>query len=376
VIAGVVCNLLPPNTPLTLCSPRGAIALTTWVAEQGLDDRISVAKQWPEAFPSGRTAVIVANAARDHTAAGFWALERGAAVLIEKPLALSLQDVRNLADCASRCGGLLAAAHVLRFARYLTSFARVLPSWEEVRSINIEWTDPAGERRYGEVKQYDSSVPVFMDCLPHAVSVLQSVFGVLPELAGVPTVEAGGARIAVPLLLGERPCRVILQRNGLHRLRRISVETSSGTATLDFSAEPGVIRLGAKEVCGDNSWDKAPRPLASMLAAFLAAAAGGEGDSRLSLDTAFTTFTITDAVMPDYRNSVLSWLADRLISANESDDAVRYALAEILQVEGRLPETELAAREVRLRQLLRDTPPAFWGTAMEEYGLNWNSKMT
>lgn len=376
VIAEVVCDLLPPETPLMLCSPRGANALTTWVAVQGLDDRICVAKQWPEAFLPSRTAVIVANAARDHAAAGRWALEQGAAVLIEKPLALSLQDARGLADCASRCGGLLAAAHVLRFARYLTNFACMLPPWDEVYSINLEWADPAGEQRYGETKQYDSSVPVFLDCLPHAVSVLQSVFGLLPESAGLPVVEAGGARVTVPLLLSDRPCRVILQRNGPHRLRRLSVETSSGSATLDFSAEPGVIRMGTENVCGDLHWDNAQRPLAALLGAFLTAAAGGGGDPRLSLDTAFTACTIADAIMPRYRAALLAWLADHLILESEPDDAVHYALAELLQVEGRLPKTELAAREVRLWHLLRDTSPALWEAAMEGAGLDWNSKKT
>lgn len=373
VMTEVVCNLLPGDTPLTVCSPRGAAALTAWAVERGLDGRVSVAEQWPEALVPGRTAVIVANAARDHAAAGRWALERGAAVLIEKPLALSLQDARDLADCASRCGGLLAAAHVLRFARYLTNFASMLPSWNEVCSINLEWVDPAGEQRYGENKQYDASVPVFMDCLPHAVSVLQSVLGLLPELAGLPVVEAGGARVTLSLSLGGRPCHVILQRNGPQRLRRMSVETSSGTATLNFSAEPGVIRLGTENVCGDPCWDNAQRPLASLLSTFLTAAAGGEVDSRLSLDTAFTACTITDAVMPDYRAAILPWLADRLISDNESDDAVRYALVELLQIEGRLPKTELVAREVLLRQLLRDTSPALWGIAPEAGGY-WSSK--
>lgn len=358
VIAGVVSDLLPTSTPLTLCSPRSSAALQIWSVEQGLDGRIALGHEWPETFPSGRTAVIVANAARDHVAAGLWALERGASVLIEKPLALSLRDAQNLADCASRCGRLLAAAHVLRFTRYLTNFSGMLPAWEAVISINLEWVDPAGERRYGETKQYDSSVSVIMDCLPHAISVLQSVFGRLPELAGSLTVEDGGSRVVLPLMLSGRPCSVYLQRNGPSRLRRLSVKTSNGLLTLDFSVEPGVIWLGAQGICADSCWDHAKRPLASLFGAFLTAAAGESVDSRLSLDTAFTACAITDAVMAEYRTLMTSWLADHLSSGNKLGDAVRYALVELLQIEGRFPKTELEETEVLLQQFLRDTCPA------------------
>jgi predicted dehydrogenase len=355
VIAKVVCDLLPTDMPVTVCSSRGATALTTWSEEHGLDGRIAVAQKWPETFPSRRTAVIVANAARDHIGAGLWALERGASVLIEKPFALSLRDAQRLADCAIRHGRLLAAAHVLHFTRYLENFSRTMPEWENISSIDLEWVDPLGERRCGEAKQYDSSVPVFADCLPHAVSALQSVFGLLPELAGSPTVEDGGSRVALPLMLGGRPCCVYLQRNGSSRLRRMSVKTSNGLLNLDFSVEPGVIWLGSQSICADSCWDHAERPLASLLGAFLTAAAGESIDSRLSLDAAFTACAIADAVMADYRATMTSWLSDYLSSGKEFGAAVRYALIERLQIDERLPKIELEGTEVLVRKYLRDT---------------------
>lgn len=358
VMAGVAADLLPGDTSLTVCSPRGADALTAWTMERGLEGRISVVGQWPEAFAPGRTAVIVANAARDHVAAGRWALERGAAVLVEKPLAVSLKEAEDLANRARCNGGLLAAAHVLRFARYLHTFAQMLPPLGGVRSSTLEWVDPAGERRYGEAKQYDPSVPVYMDCLPHVVSVLHGVFGVLPEPDGAAIVEAGGAKVMVPLSLGGRSCLVTMQRNGPHRLRRLTVRMASGTALLDFSVEPGVIRLGTEEVCADPCWDTAPRPLASMLDAFLTAAAGGEVDPRLNLDTGLTACAITGVVAPAYQAAVLPWLMAQLRSVLEPDASAEYALAELLQADGRLADTELMMRGIRLQQRLRNMPPA------------------
>jgi predicted dehydrogenase len=331
VIAGVVCDLIPPTTRLTLCSPRGADSLNNWVSEQGLGNRISVTNQRPEVLSSSSTAVIVANAARDHVTAGRWAIERGGAVLVEKPFTTSLQDARDLVEYADQCGGLLVAGHVLRFARYLTNFSSMLPPWEEISSIFFEWIDSAGEQRYGEAKQYDATVPVFMDCLPHVVSVLQTVFGMLPELHRIHAVEAGGSRVTVILLLGGRKCHVTMQRNGKQRVRCLTVMTRNEKATLDFSTEPGVIRIGEVQVVGDNSWNKKPRPLASMLTAFLSAAHGGEVDARLNLNVALTSCAITDAIMLDYRDQIISWLACQAHSPEKYGTAFKYASDEFYQ---------------------------------------------
>lgn len=332
-----------------MCSRRGAGTVESWVREQQLADRVEVLATWPNVSFQGRTAVIVANAARDHVAAACWGLERGAAVLVEKPLAMSLPEAQALVRCAARCNGVLAAAHVLRFARYLETFGRLLASQESVRLVTLEWVDPAGEHRHGEVKQYDPSVPVYLDCLPHAVSALQGIFGVLPAVGGAPVVEAGGSRVVIPLTLDGRPCRVTLQRNGPARLRRVTVETGGGAASLDFSSEPGTIQLGQEVVSGDDQWAVARRPLASMLTAFFEAAAGGAVDPRLSLDAGLTACLIGDAISPAYQASVMSWLADRLATGSADDEAFCYAMAELLQEQGRLPEAELMARIQRLR---------------------------
>jgi len=353
-IVAVLYGLLPPQVPLTVYSPRGADAVAVWAAERGLARRLAVTGQWPDLAAPGRAAVVVANAARDHAEAARRALAGGAAVLVEKPLAVSLDEARDLQFHAAHCGVQLMAAHVLRFARYLDTYAGSLPPLAQVRAITLEWIDPVSEQRHGEAKQYDPAVPVYIDCLPHAVSVLQAVWGMLPEAAGPPVVQAGGARVTLPLSLAGRACRVTLQRNGAGRRRRVAVETEAGSVVLDFSQEPGIIRQDGQERGADPLWDTAPRPLGSLLAAFLAAAAGGPADPRLSLDTGLAACGIAEAVTPAYDAAMLAWLADRLRLADEPGNDLRYALAELLQCHGRLEGPELELRVRRLRRCFAD----------------------
>lgn len=354
-IVAVLCGLLPPAVPLTVCSPRGADAMAAWAAERGLAQRLAIIRQWPDVAALGRTALIVANAARDHAATARRALAGGAAVLVEKPLAMSRDDADDLAACAARSDEPLMAAHVLRFARYLVAYAGSLPPLAQLRAITLEWIDPTAEQRYGEAKQYDPTVPIYIDCLPHAVSILQTVWGVLPEPLGMPVVQAGGARITVPLSLAGQSCQVVMQRNGAARRRCITAETGAGRVTLDFSKEPGIIRQDGVQRGADPLWDTAPRPLGSLLAAFLAAAAGAPADPRLSLDTGLAACGIAAAIKPAYDTAMLAWLTDRLRLATEPDGDLQYALAELLQHDGRLDEPEMQRRVQRLRGSFADT---------------------
>jgi len=330
VIAQVLCDMLPPSTHLTMYSPRGILNVLSWVSKNKLEHRISVEKLWPETFPHGSSSVIVANAAHDHFAAASWALERGADVLVEKPLSMSLRDLQRLISFASTCKGQLVSAHVFRYTRYIENFSRLLPCLDRITFARFDWIDPVSEHRHGEQKNYDSTIPVYVDCLPHAISVIQSTFQILPRFAGPPTISAGGAKVQIPLSVDSCSCIVSLQRNGTHRLRRLTVKTTEDSAVLDFSCEPGFIRLGKKEFDSDPLWDRSPTPLSSLLEAFLLYSSQGKIDARLELDTGLAACSIADAITPFYQAHLFSWLFRKLISATDLSPDAYYAINELL----------------------------------------------
>jgi predicted dehydrogenase len=328
VIAGVLCDFLPNSIPITLCSPTGYFGLLEWVNTKSLASRLTVQKQWPAELSSGSTAVIVANAAHEHVKAARWALERGASVLVEKPLATSLDDFIDLCSYANNCSGILAAGHVLRFNRFLKNYSDLLPNLNDILSISIEWVDSRAEHRYGDIKQYDSAVPVYLDCLPHVVSILQTIFNELPVFDKLIAIEFAGSKVILALTIGGRPCKAVMQRNGSDRVRLITVESSNEIITLDFTKEPGFIKYGENKLCADQNWDTHTRPLLSMLQNFLIAANGGSKDNRLSLDTASTAINISEKIKPIYQSMVMPWLIEYLESKRPIDDSILYAISE------------------------------------------------
>jgi predicted dehydrogenase len=322
--------------------------MSAWSAEQGLSGVLSVASGWPPQSDLDYRAAIVVNAARDHEGAAQWAIENNIPVLIEKPIAVTARAARSVEEAARRKNSKIAAAHVFLFASYLDNFARRVGASGELRSIDLHWADPAGESRYGETKRYDPGLPVFADCLPHALAILGRLTDEVPVCLGV-RVARGGAAVTLDLMLGKVTCRVHLARNATGRRRTVEAVTVATALTLDFTREPGLIQENGATVPADPEWNTAPRPVSRMLSAFLAWIAEGRLDQRLDIGPGVRACEMIETVAALYSASVLPWLRTRLGTAATLDDDVRYALAEMLHAGGP-PKGEEG--EARLRGIL------------------------
>lgn len=293
VIAGVL--LRPPfqEFHLTLHTPSNAEGMREWVRTEKFGTRTEVVAGWPDYDRRRPDAVIVANAARDHVRAATKAVAAGLPTLVEKPMALSEADARALIELAGRRGALLAASQVFRFARYVEAFAREVAGRGPVKQVEVTWTDPAQETRYGEVKRFDPDLQIVKDALPHVASILRMVCSARPDFVDR-TMTREGAQADLRLRLDRTPCSVRLSRNDQARRRIMIVECGAGPVRLDFSQEPGQITVDNTVRDGDPAWSSAPRPLALMLQSFLAAAAGGAVDTRLDPAEALDACRIAD----------------------------------------------------------------------------------
>ena len=350
VLTEVLCNLIPTSVRVSVHTLHNAESVSVWLTERGLEGRIHLSSEWPQ-FLSGRSnAVIVANAARDHEGAVQWALSAGVPVLVEKPIALSAVATQRLADLSIRKNVRFAAAHVFLFARYIDHFSKLVANAGNIRSLRVHWTDPKFENRYGEQKHYDSSLPIFSDCLPHILSIIGTLTHNLPDKCEITKFLRGGACLELELMLGDTPCSICLERNSDQRRRLITAIAGQKMLLLNFSKEPGIITDGSTTMVGDPDWEVKQRPVAQMLTAFLKWVTSGEYDSRLDVEVGLRACQVIDKILDKYRSAMKSWLVGRLSSAEPIDDDLRYALYEILQSEGRLSETAVDKQIELVRQ--------------------------
>jgi predicted dehydrogenase len=328
----VLCGLVAPSTSVSVHSAHNAEGMSAWAAARCLADRVQVSSEWPSALDPACSAIVVANAARDHERSVEQAVAAGVPVLVEKPMALTAAGAQRLAELARSRNGRLAAAHVFCFARYVDRFSTRVAEAGPVRFVGVQWTDPQAEDRHGEPKHYDPGLPILADLLPHIVSIVSPLTSSGPDRCDKITVLRGGAHVELDLTLGDLPCRVKLARNSDARRRVIEARVGSrqDAIRLDFSTEPGIISDGPSSTVGDPGWAEGPRPVARMLTAFLQWAAGGKPNPGLDVAIALRACRMIDETLAGYRAVLMPWLSARRASHPDMDDDLRYALRESL----------------------------------------------
>lgn len=348
VIVQVLSESFPDILDISVYSRRNADAMRTWVAQGAFAGRVTVLSDLPRPVTGKTLAVVIANAARDHEKLVEWAIGARLPVLVEKPFTLTASASRRLAESAQKNGVRLATAHVFLFARYMAQFARLIAESGLATSLQLRWSDPAAERRYGEVKRYDASLPVPADLLPHVMSIIEALMPRLKVQCEYVNVLRGGAQVELGLAVAGTKCFVHVARNAKARSRTMEVVTERGGLQLDFSNEPGIATRDGETLNCDPEWDTASRPLAQTLTAFLKWAAGNEGDHRLDPGIGVKACGLIDEVMSKYYPAQISWLNNHAAAGSKLDEDVAYALTELLA--GTDPATALPNEE-QLQQM-------------------------
>lgn len=300
VLTEVLCDLVPPSVGISIHSLHNANAMLVWAERRGFGQRIQISSDWPQVQSGKTSAVIVVNAARDHERAIEWVLSTGIPVLVEKPVTVTAAASQRLVEIAKVRNIRFAAAHVFLFARYFENFSKYVFESGNIRRLCVHWIDPQLEERYGERKQFDPSLPIFTDCLPHVLSMIGVLVPNLPQQCENVKILRSGARVELELRIGNIPCSVQLERNGDGRQRIIEVDTTQQTLKLDFSKEPGTIISNSEIIDADPDWESKERPLARMLMAFFQWAVGGEFDSRLDIEIGLRANRVIDQVSDLY----------------------------------------------------------------------------
>jgi len=127
-------------------------------------------------------AVTVAVPTVSHLEVALPFLERGVAVLVEKPLAATVADADRLIDAAQRCGTTLAAGHTERFNPAVVA---ALPLVSDPRFIEVH--------RLGTFPERSLDIDVIFDLMIHDLDLLLAAVH-----SDVVSVEAVGVNVLTP----------------------------------------------------------------------------------------------------------------------------------------------------------------------------------
>jgi predicted dehydrogenase len=129
-------------------------------------------------------AVIIATPPETHARHAIAAMNRGKSVLVEKPLATSTLDARQIIDTAEKRGVVLGVGHTFEYNAAVWKLRELLESGELGQ---VHYIDSARLN----LGLYQSDINVIWDLAPHDVSICNYVLRAKPS-----RVEAWGARHA------------------------------------------------------------------------------------------------------------------------------------------------------------------------------------
>ncbi len=193
-------------------------------------------------------AAVVAVPTTVHAQVALEALDRGVHLLIEKPLASTLEEADRIVERAEAAGVLIATGHVERFNAALVAGERYL---NEPRFIESHRLSPFGPR--------GTDVAVVLDLMIHDIDlVLSLVERQVSSVAAVgvsvltPNIDIANARLTFE---SGAVANITASRVSRERMRKIRFFQRSGYISLDLASGTGEflrlrdgVRIGEVEV--------------------------------------------------------------------------------------------------------------------------------
>lgn len=174
-------------------------------------------------------AVIIASPAERHYALGCQALRHQCHVLVEKPIAATVEEGRQLAECAAHYGRVLQVGHLLRYSAEHRAITQRIK-----RPLYIEAT------RIAPFKQRGTDVSVVLDLMIHDLDLVLAIVD-----SPIDSIDALGAAvssahddIANARVRFKNGCvaTITASRVSLKTERRMRIFAQEGYLSADFMA--------------------------------------------------------------------------------------------------------------------------------------------
>ena len=264
-------------------------------------------------------AVTIATPPATHAGLARSYLTAGKDVLLEKPMAVELDDAHELREVAHRDGRILAMVHNFQFARSAQRLERLIGAGR-LGQIKAVWCAQLSnpERRLPE---WYESLPLglFYDESPHFFYLVRSILGAEPEMDHVQVSPGPAGRhtpAAITLLMhaGQVPVQISMNFEAPVSEWHITVIGSEALAVLDVFRDVLVVTRNDREHLGRNILMTTGDAMTSHL--------GGVMHSG-ALNVMGRLAYGNDVVIARFVDACRSRLAPQAISADDGVEVVR-----------------------------------------------------
>ena len=253
--------------------------------------------------------LIIVNSAKDHFKTCMMALQLKKSALIEKPVGMTLKEVEKIFEQSKINKFFLGASNIFLYNDYLINFKNIIENdSQKYKSIEFTWFDKQNEIRNGEAKTYDPTVPIYIDCMHHICSIL-SLFTKI-KLFNIEdfNFKKGGSHIQFKIINKNLDIKVNLARNKKIRSRKLKIITKKDKVyVLNFSKEPGFIKVNNKKIISDPDWILKKKPLQKMLENFLNVVIYNKNSEKLNFQISLDSAKICNNIDKIYKLKQNDW---------------------------------------------------------------------
>ena len=213
-----ILRALDSRCQVVLCCNKSNPGVHTWLQEYYPHVRSTFGFQ--EALADNIDAVVIASPIETHYPLAQNALDAGKHVFIEKPLATSISDARNLVELAAKQGLTLCVGHVFLYDPAL-AIAKELMRQDPLSDTRMAWT------KYGTFEE-----DIFWNLVSHEVAIALDLYQECPREVYV--LHRSGdvtANDTVKVRLRfsqDRDCLLDVNRVASTKSKRVTMRTAAG----------------------------------------------------------------------------------------------------------------------------------------------------
>ncbi len=323
--------ILSNEVSFTVITSKNYEFTKDWCSKNFLKRKIKVFNSFDYLKENRFDALIVANSASDHFQTASLCLCYKIPILVEKPLTTTLKETQDLIKKSETLNNSLYPSNVFLFNDYLENYKKFLMLNKIViNKMAITWFDKKNEMKKGELKKYDSSVPIYLDCMHHICSIL-SIYIDLKNINLKKLIfKDGGANISMNFLINNIEVLIKLGRERKSRVRKLEIQSIDKIKSiLNFTKEPGYIKFKNKVIFADDQWDRKKKPLQNMIECFLDQMNSISRDKRFNLKIACFSAEICEKIGALYKIKQNKWLKSiKLSNLQKNKESAIYSIKE------------------------------------------------
>ncbi|MDQ6877248.1 MAG: Gfo/Idh/MocA family oxidoreductase [Candidatus Dormibacteraeota bacterium] len=278
-------------------------------------------------------AVSIATPPATHHPLALAYLNAGKDVLLEKPMALTVNDARELVEAAEKLGRMLAVVHNFQFARSVIRLRRLLAQGR-LGDVHAVWGAQLSNPRRRLPEWYESlPLGLFFDESPHFFYLVRSILEAEPELELAHLVPGRAGKrtpAAITLLMraGEIPVQISMNFEAPVSEWHLTVIGSRGLAVIDVFRDVLVLVR--------NDREHLARHIVTTTAGAVGSHLMGVGRSGVRLALGRLAYG-NDIVMARFAEACRTRIAPSGISARDGLEVVRLQRAVLDRVDAAVP---------------------------------------